>query len=130
MRDVVMRVARACADVDAMAGQYARGLGFQVLGQWHDHEGFDGAVLGHPHAPYHLEFIHVLDEPEPPPPHPENLLVFYLPDRADWTRRCESMEAAGFRRVSNANPYWERVGRTYLDREGGRVILQNAAWTP
>ncbi len=26
-------------------------------------------------------------------------------------------------------PYWERVGRTYIDRAGGRVVLQNAAWS-
>ncbi|MGH8214912.1 MAG: VOC family protein [Rhodanobacteraceae bacterium] len=129
MKGVVMRVARACADVDALAGQYARGLDFEVLAQWHGHEGFDGAVVGHSRAPYHLEFIHALDEPAPPPPHPENLLVFYLPDKAHWMERCEAMEAAGFRRVSSDNPYWERVGRTYVDREGGRVILQNAAWT-
>jgi hypothetical protein len=129
MKGVVIRVARACADVDALADQYARGLGFEVLGQWRDHEGFDGAVLGHPRAPYHLEFIHAHDERKPPPPHPENLLVFYLPDAADWTERCGAAEAAGFRRVPNANPYWERVGRTYADCEGGRVILQNAAWT-
>jgi hypothetical protein len=129
MKDVVMRVARACVDVDALADQYARGLGFEVLGQWRDHEGFDGAVLGHRRAPYHLEFIRAHVEPEPPPPHPENLLVFYLPDTADWTERCTAAEAAGFRSVPNANPYWERVGRTYADREGGRVILQNAAWT-
>jgi hypothetical protein len=129
MKGVVMRVARACADVEALADQYARGLGFEVLGQWRDHEGFDGAVLGHPQAPYHLEFIHSHDEPAPPAPHKEHFLVFYLPDRDDWSARCRNMETAGFRRVANDNPYWERLGRTYMDREGGRIVLQNGAWT-
>jgi len=27
-----------------------------VLTQFHDHEGFDGVILGHPQQPYHLEF--------------------------------------------------------------------------
>lgn len=129
MKGVVMRVARACQDVDALADQYGRGLGFEILAHWHDHEGFDGVVLGHPHAQYHLEFVRVHNESAPPAPHKEHLLVFYLPEREEWIARCRAVEAADFRRVRNDNPYWERVGRTYIDRAGGPVVLQNAAWS-
>lgn len=129
MKGAVMRVARACADPEAVADQYARGFGFEVLAQWHDHDGCDGVVLGHPNAPYHLEFIRTHHEAAPPPPHKEHLLVFYLPERDAWISRCHAMEQAGFRRVLNDNPYWERVGRTYADRTGARVILQNAQWS-
>ena len=124
-----MRVARPCADVDPLGAQSTRGLGFEVLAQWRDHEGFDGAVLGHRKARHHLEFIRVHGAPAPPPPHNEHLLVFSVPDRTDWAMRCATLEGAGFRRVRNDNPYWERVGRTYVDHEGGRVVIQNAAWT-
>jgi catechol 2,3-dioxygenase-like lactoylglutathione lyase family enzyme len=124
----VMRVARACADLDAMVRQYSHGLSFEVLSQWCDHDGFDGATLGHPHAPWHLEFIHAHAEPKPPTPHAEQALVFYVPDRAEWTARCASMQAAGFAAVEPDNPYWARHARSFADIEGGRVILSRQAW--
>ncbi|HET6805973.1 MAG TPA: VOC family protein [Frateuria sp.] len=123
-----MRVARACRDLDALGKQYADGLGFDVLSSWKDHEGFDGIILGHPRGPWHLEFIHDHQAPPPPPPHEEHLLVFYLEDDEEWRRRCDAMLAAGFTGVRNTNPFWERNGRTFVDREGGRVVLHRGAW--
>jgi hypothetical protein len=124
----VMRAARACRDVDAIGRQYVEGLGFEVLSSWRDHEGFDGIILGHPRGPYHLEFIRDHHAAPPPPPHAEQLLEFYLADAGEWEARCAAMLAAGFTVVSNGNPYWERNGRTFVDAEGGRVVLNRGAW--
>lgn len=123
-----MRVARACRDLDVLVAQYTGGLGFSTLSRWRDHEGYDGAILGHPGAPYHLEFIHDHGEPSPPAPHREQLLVFYIADEQAWQARCNAMTASGFRTVTNDNPYWERNGRTFVDVEGGRVVLNRGAW--
>ena len=128
MTVAVMRVARACRDIDAIGAQYGDGLGFEVLSSWRDHEGFDGIILGHPRAAYHLEFIRDHSAPPPPPPHEEQLLVFYLGDDQAWRHRCEAMLAAGFTVVHNTNPFWERNGRTFMDVEGGRVVLHRGAW--
>lgn len=128
MRPPVLRVARACRDVQVVGGQYVRALGFQVLSEWRDHAGFDGIILGQPHGPYHLEFIHDRKGEPPPVPHEEQLLVFYVDEHDDWSRRCEMMLAAGFTVVRNGNPFWETHGRTFTDAEGGRVVLHRGAW--
>jgi hypothetical protein len=39
------------------------------------------------------------------------------------------MMAAGYEPVSSFNPYWDRVGRTFEDPDGYRVVLQNAVWS-
>jgi hypothetical protein len=52
----VLRIARPTDHLTAIAEMYATGLGFTVLAQFEDHEGFDGIILGHPQQPYHLEF--------------------------------------------------------------------------
>ena len=128
MKDVVMRVARACRDIDGLTRQYTLGLGLEVLSSWRDHEGFDGVVLGHARAPWHLEFIHDRAAAPPPPPHEEQLLVFYLAEPDEWEARCGAMLAAGFTVVQNGNPYWERNGRTFVDAEGGRTVLNRGVW--
>src|SRR4030095_2031009 len=53
--DVRLRVARPTDRLDEVERFYSVGLGLSVLDSFQDHEGFDGAMLGHPGAPYHLE---------------------------------------------------------------------------
>jgi hypothetical protein len=108
---------------------YATGLGFTVLAEFHDHDGFDGIILGHPHAPYHLEFTTHRGHRVGTAPTQDHLLVFYLPDQDEWETSCARMLAAGFRRVPAYNPYWDVHGRTFEDLDGYRVVLQHAAWT-
>lgn len=34
----------------------------------------------------------------------------------------------GLRTRRRFNPYWDRLGLTFEDPDGDRVVLQNAAW--
>ncbi len=61
-----------------------RGLGFTVLAEFTDHDGFDGVILGHPHHPYHLEFTSQPGHHVGPAPTKDHLLVFYIPDADEW----------------------------------------------
>ena len=51
-----LRVARPSDDLDAVVRFYRDGLGFSVLSGFEGHDGFNGVMLGHPGASYHLEF--------------------------------------------------------------------------
>jgi catechol 2,3-dioxygenase-like lactoylglutathione lyase family enzyme len=124
----ILRVARATDRVDEVVRFYVEGLGFDKLGSFADHEGFDGVMLGRPGAPYHLEFTHQRGQTVGHAPTPENLLVFYLPDDSEWTSAVNRMEAAGYKSVPSLNPYWDRRGRTFEDPDGYRVVLQHADW--
>jgi hypothetical protein len=108
---------------------YATGLDFTVLAEFHDHDGFDGVILGHPQQPYHLEFTTQRGHQVGNAPTQDHLLVFYLPDQDEWEASCARMLAAGFRRVPSYNPYWDIHGRTFEDLDGYRVVLQHAVWT-
>jgi catechol 2,3-dioxygenase-like lactoylglutathione lyase family enzyme len=123
-----LRVARPTDDLAAVVRFYRDALGFEVLAEFRDHDGFDGVMLGHPGAGYHLEFTHKAGHPAGRAPTPDNLLVFYLPDAADWRTAVERMERAGHRAVPAFNPYWDRHGQTFEDPDGYRVVLQNASW--
>jgi hypothetical protein len=85
-------------------------------------------MLGQSGAAFHFEFTCRRRHPVSPAPPPEDLLVFYVPDVDDWERRCRSMRDAGFVEVPPFNPYWARLGRTFADVYGYRVVIQRAAW--
>ena len=55
---MVLRIARPTNQLKHLAKMYQDGLGFQELAKFEDPNGFDGVVLGHKRAPYHLEFTH------------------------------------------------------------------------
>jgi catechol 2,3-dioxygenase-like lactoylglutathione lyase family enzyme len=121
-----LRVARPSDDLDAVVRFYRDGLGLTVLYQFADHDGFDGVMLGHPGAAYHLEFTRKKGHPAGRAPTEDNLLVFYLPDEAEWQRAVDRMVRHGYEPVKAFNPYWDRRGRTFEDPDGYRVVLQDA----
>lgn len=124
----VLRVARPTDNLDALLPFYRDGLGFEVLYSFQAHDGFDGVMLGLPGAPYHLEFTRHHGHQAGRAPTPDNLLVLYMPEAADWQAAVDRMQAAGFSPVPAFNPYWDRNGRTFEDPDGYRVVLQNARW--
>jgi len=124
----ILRIARPTDQLSALAIQYCDGLGFVRLGAFADHQGFDGILLGHPHQPYHLEFTHQRGHKVGRAPTRDHLLVFYLPEPAHWQAAYEAMLAADFLVVPAYNPYWDRLGCTFEDLDGYRIVLQQADW--
>jgi catechol 2,3-dioxygenase-like lactoylglutathione lyase family enzyme len=122
------RVARPTDHLDDVVRFYRDGLGLTVIDSFEGHDGFDGVMLGVPGEPHHLEFTRKRGHPAGRAPSADNLLVFYLPDAAEWHAAVERMRRAGYEPVASFNPYWDRHGRTFEDPDGYRVVLQNAAW--
>ena len=94
----ILRVARPSDDLDALLRFYRDGLGFIVLDRFADHDGFDGVMLGHPRASYHLEFTMKRGHRAGRAASQDNLLVFYLPDAAEWRAAVERMRRRVLRR--------------------------------
>ena len=122
------RVARPANDFDAIQRFYCAGLGFEVIARFEDHAGFDGIMLGHAGLPYHLEFTKSHHHTAPRSPSADNLLVFYIPDAAEWETATARMTANGFAPVPSFNPYWDQHGKSFEDADGYRVVLQNSSW--
>lgn len=123
-----MRLARPVTDLARTRSMYCAGLDLCVLGSFEDHNGFDGVMLGRREWDCHFEFTFCRAHPIQPQSTPEDLVVLYIPVRAEWERACERALAAGFRSVASLNPYWDAHGRTFQDADTYRVVLQNAAW--
>ena len=90
-----LRVARPTDDLEAVIRFYRDGLGLAVLYRFEDHDGFDGVMLGQEGAPYHFEFTRARGHVAGRAPTQDNLLVFYLPDEAEWKAAVQRMGACG-----------------------------------
>jgi hypothetical protein len=123
-----LRVARPVSDITKTADMYCNGLNLKIVGSFKDHEGFDGIILGFSGSDYHFEFTHSKQHPITPQSTVEDLFVFYIPDLETWNSIVSNMKAAGFEEIEPFNPYWSIKGCTLKDRDGYRVVLQNAEW--
>ena len=95
LEQATIRIARPTDDLDALLPFYRDGLGFRVLYEFRGHGNFDGVMLGHPGAPYHLEFTKAHGHLAGCAPTEDNLLVFYLPERNRFEAAHRRMRAAG-----------------------------------
>lgn len=126
--ELQVRIARPTNRLEELAGMYERGLNLTRLGEFKNHAGFDGIMLGVPGLEWHLEFTHEEGVTAGGEPSAEHLLVFYYPKLREWAAVCDRMTAAGFVEVASHNPYWNEKGKTFADLDGYRVVIQNAAW--
>jgi len=123
-----LRIARPVSALERSVAMYCKGLGLIEIARFENHDGFDGVMLGRVGLGYHFEFTYCRTHPVQPGPTPEDLIVFYLPDKAEWQRTCQSMLDVGFTEVPPFNPYWRQRGRTLEDHDRYRVVLQQDEW--
>lgn len=124
-----LRIARPVTDLSASVAMYKSGLGIEVIGSFENHDGFDGTMLGTIGEDFHFEFTFCRKHPVQPAPTSEDLLVFYVPKADEWQQRCINLLAAGFKEVPSFNPYWAKNGRSFEDRDGYRLVIQQATWS-
>lgn len=129
LKNAHIRIARPTDNIAAVVEFYRDGLGFEILYEFKDHDGFDGVMLGLKDVSYHLEFTRKQGHLVGRAPTQDNLLVFYLPDNKTWQNAVDRLESKGFQAVKSFNPYWDKQGKTFEDPDGYRVVLQNSDWT-
>ena len=127
-KNSILRIARSTDNLSTITSMYTKGLGFELLGEFHNHNGFSGSILGHPIHTYHLEFTHHIGTTVGKASTQDNLLVFYIAAKSLWSESCRNMIDAGFTVVKSYNPYWDIAGKTFEDIDGYRVVLQNGSW--
>lgn len=119
-----VRVARPTDHLVEVVAFYRDGIGLPVIDSFQGHAGYSGFMLGLPGTSYHLEFTHHEDGSACPAPSKDNLLVFYLSDRAAIDRVVDRLRNMGYPPVPPENPYWSADGAvTVEDPDAWRVVF-------
>lgn|SRR5512140_201108 len=123
-----LRVARPTRDIEVIMRFYTQALELEVLARFNDHAGFDGVIIGRAGWPYHLEFTRRRTDPAVARPTDEDLLVFYISQRDEWSATVQRLLACGGRPVRSSNPFWEENAATFEDPDGYRIVVQKDDW--
>jgi len=123
-----MRTARPTTDLPRIRQFYERVVGLPLLGEFADHDGFDGVIFGVPDDRAQLELV-ASPHGEHPSPTGEDALVLYAADDEAAAALTTRLRQAGIAEVTPAtdptvNPYWPNHGATcFIDPDGYRLIL-------
>jgi len=116
------RVARHTNDLEVIKSFYTTILDFELLGNFENHNNYNGIFLGYKTADWHLEFTasgkkanHHFDE--------DDILVLYPESRNKYDSLLEKLEINHILSVSSKNPYWNENGKMFLDPDGYRIVL-------
>ncbi len=123
-----IRIARQTDRLAKVIEFYCQGLGLQQIGNFNNHSGYDGVMIGLPNWDTHLEFVQHQQGSPGEAPTRENLLVLYLPSSRVIRAKTEHLERMGYPAVEPENPYWNGKSITIEDPDGWRVVLFNLDW--
>jgi catechol 2,3-dioxygenase-like lactoylglutathione lyase family enzyme len=116
---VRLRIARQTNRLDELVAFYRDQLGFPETGRFVAEDGYDGVFLDIPGTGAHMELVSGGENP-PPEPHPESLIVLFLPSQAEIDQIAARITAPP---VTPTNPYWQRTAKAYADPDGFQVLL-------
>ncbi|PCJ00664.1 MAG: prolyl endopeptidase [Flavobacteriales bacterium] len=120
------RVARHTSKIDTIINFYHSILGFDILGSFENHDGYDGVFLGLKDENWHLEFT--ISEVSPNHhPDEDDLLVFYANSENHYTELITSLKNNNIVEVQPKNSYWKKNGITFLDPDGFRIVISRKA---
>ena len=119
------RIARHTTDLNRIIDFYGRILGLKVLGEFKNHENYDGVFLGIPGIGWHLEFT-ASDTPPDHKPDDDDLLVFYAASLEEFAAIKKKFVLNRVKHVTPKNPYWAKNGITFEDPDGFRVVVSIA----
>jgi len=118
-----LRVARHTLALKPITEYYTSIIGLSLLGEFKNHEGYDGVFLGVENENWHLEFT-VSNTPPDHKPDSEDLLVFYPSTKNEFNQIAARLKANDAL-VEPENPYWQRNGLMTLDPDGYGIIIVN-----
>lgn len=118
------RVARHTNNLEAIKFFYTTVLGFDILGSFENHDGYDGVFIGKKELDWHLEFTKS-DEIIKFDFNEDDSLVLYPTSKEEYNKIIKSLEINAINTIIAKNPYWNENGKMVLDPDGYRVIISN-----
>lgn len=116
------RFARHTNNLASLIKFYTKVLNLNVLGNFENHDDYNGIFLGKPDANWHIEFTesnieanHIFDE--------DDILVFYPETIEEYQNIIGNITSKKIKTHQPKNPYWHTNGILIKDPDDYNVII-------
>ncbi|WP_343694130.1 VOC family protein [Flavobacterium sp.] len=117
-----LRVARHTNDLKKIEDFYVDILGFELLGNFQNHNNYDGIFIGKSGLDWHFEFTksnveakHSFDE--------DDVIVLYPKTISDYDTLINKLIHNKIETITAANPFWNENGKMIQDPDGYRIVI-------
>ncbi len=117
-----LRVARHTNDLKRIEDFYVNVLGFEQLGDFQNHNNYNGIFIGKSGLDWHFEFTqseseakHIFDE--------DDVVVLYPKAISDYNNLLNKLEQFNISTITAANPFWNENGKMIQDPDGYRIVI-------
>lgn len=117
-----MRVARHTDDLERIVNFYVDILGFELLGDFQNHNNYDGVFVGKSGLDWHFEFTkshekanHTFDQ--------DDVIVLYPKSIIDYDVLISQLLHNNISIITASNPFWNENGKMFLDPDGYRIVV-------
>ncbi|WPO78045.1 VOC family protein [Flavobacterium sp. KACC 22761] len=117
-----LRVARHTDDLKKIEDFYVNVLGFEQLGEFQNHNNYNGIFIGKSGLDWHFEFTqsnnkakHTFDE--------DDVIVLYPKSISDYNSLISKLKHYNISTITAANPFWNENGKMIQDPDGYRIVI-------
>lgn len=121
------RYARHTSNINKIKDFYTNILGFEVLGEFKNHDSYDGIFLGKETENWHLEFtqnqnlpISKFDE--------DDILVFYPETKSEYEKILKNIKTFEIPLIKAKNPFWQNNGICFEDCDGYKIVISKESF--
>ena len=126
---MTFRFARHTNNLEQIKSCYIDVLGFQLLGGFENHNGYDGIFIGRANENWHLEFtkseeiVHFNFNDD-------DIIVFYPKNKIDFDLIMNKIQSQNIDFIKAKNPYWNENGKMILDPDGYKIVISDLKIKP
>jgi catechol 2,3-dioxygenase-like lactoylglutathione lyase family enzyme len=117
-----LRVARHTDNLEKIRSFYVDILGFEVLGQFEKHAGYDGIFIGKSGCDWHLEFTQSIEKANHRADE-DDIMVLYPLNKPEYEAMIQKLSDNKIEFIPAKNPYWNENGKMCLDPDGFRIVI-------
>jgi hypothetical protein len=126
---MTFRFARHTNNLEQIKSFYIDVLGFQLLGGFENHNGYDGIFIGRANENWHLEFTKS-DEVVFFNFNDDDIIVFYPKNKIDFDLIMNKIQSQNIDFIKGKNPYWNEKGKMILDPDGYKIVISDLKIKP
>lgn len=118
------RYARHTQKLESLIYFYTSVLNFEILGEFKNHDNYDGVFLGIKGQNWHLEFTQNGEKPLSEFDE-DDALVFYPESNEDYHKILDNLKKFEVPLLQPKNPYWKDNGICFEDCDHFKIIVSD-----